>query len=242
NTDDPDGYGRIKVKFHWGEDIESCWVRVAQFWAGGGFGALFTPRVDHEVVVSFLDGDLDRPIVIGSVYNGANPPPYDPASLPGLSTVKSRSLDTDDPAKSNEIRFDDKNGEEQLFVLAEKDLEIRVKNDRKEEIANNRHLIVKKDKFEHVEHNRDETVDADHTEEIGKDRHLKVKGKEAKEVAKSLSLTVKGDVIEAFRKNHSEETTDDYYLKAKNVVIEAMQNITLSVGGSHIAIESSGIE
>ena len=101
---------------------------------------------------------------------------------------------------------------------------------------------MEKDKFEHIDNNRNETVDADHKEEIGKDRHLKVKGKEAKEVGKSLSLTVKGDVAEVFKKNHSEQTTKDYYLKAQNIVIEGMQNITLSVGGSYIAIESASIE
>ena len=85
-------------------------------------------------------------------------------------------------------------------------------------------------------------MEQNHLEEIGQDRNLKVKGKEAKEVGKSLSLTVKGDVTEVFKKKHSEETTSDYYLKAKNIVIEGMQNITLSVGGSHIAIESGSIE
>ena len=101
---------------------------------------------------------------------------------------------------------------------------------------------MEKDKFEHVDNNRSETVDADHKEEIGKDRHLNVKGKEAKEITDSMSLTVKGDVIEVFKANHSEETTSDYYLKADNVVIEGLSNITLCVGESYIAIESSEIE
>ncbi|MHC4248398.1 MAG: type VI secretion system Vgr family protein [Planctomycetota bacterium] len=240
-----DKFGRIKVRFHWDlEDFDdekhSCWVRVAQMWAGNAFGALFMPRVGQEVVVAFLDGDLDRPIVIGSVYNSANPLPWDPAEMPTISGIRTRSVGTVD--SSNELRFDDKTDAEQVFLHAQKDLEMRVKNDRKELVEKNRHLIVKQDKFEHVENNRTDKVDADHKEEIGKDRHLKVKGKEAKEVAESLSLTVKGDVIEEFKDSHSEVTSNDYYLKAKNVVIEASDNITLSVGGSHIAIEKAGIE
>jgi type VI secretion system secreted protein VgrG len=240
-----DKFGRVKIRFHWdlegfGDEQHSCWVRVAQMWAGNAFGALFMPRVGQEVVVAFLDGDLDRPIVIGSVYNSKNPLPWDPAEMPTLSGIRTRSVGTVDA--SNELRFDDKMDAEQIFLHAQKDLEMRVKNDRKELVEKNRHLIVKQDKFEHVENNRTETVDADHKEEIGKDRHLKVKGKEAKEVGESLSLTVKGDVIELFKNDHGEMTSNDYYLKAKNVVIEATGNITLSVGGSHIAIEKSGIE
>ncbi|MHC4198544.1 MAG: type VI secretion system Vgr family protein [Planctomycetota bacterium] len=246
-----DKVGRVWLRFHW--DLESndkeaggkgeyhyCPVRVAQPWAGCGFGALFMPRVGDEVVVSFIDGDPDRPLVVGSVYNGVNAYPYDPAQMATVSAIQTRSIDTTDGF--NEVRFDDKKGEELLFMQAQKDLEVQVKNDRRETVANNRHLIVTKDKFEHVEHNRSEKVDADHMEQIGKDRHVKVTGKEAKEVGKSLSLTVKGDVIEVFKGDHGEATTKDYYLKAKNVVIEATANITLCVGGSHIAIEPGGIE
>jgi type VI secretion system secreted protein VgrG len=93
-----------------------------------------------------------------------------------------------------------------------------------------------------VDNNRSEEVGADHKEQIGKDRNLTIKGKEAKEVGKSLSLTVKGDVIEVFKAKHSEQTTGDYYLKGQNVIIEGLQNITLSVGGSYIAIEMGTIE
>ncbi len=240
-----DEHGRIKVKFHWdryskADENSSCWIRVAQVWAGKNWGALYTPRIGQEVIVDFLEGDPDRPIITGRVYNGQASPPYDPKNKPTISTIKSNS--SKGGGGFNEIRFEDKKGDEQLFIHAEKNMDIRVKNDRFETVKNNRHLHVEKDKHEQVDNNRNETVDADHKEKIGKDRHLTVKGKEAKQVDGSLSLTVKGDVIEVFKSNHSEQTTSDYYLKGKNVVIEAMQNITLSVGGSHIAIESAGIE
>ena len=201
---------------------------------------MYIPRIGQEVIIEFLEGDPDQPIITGRVYNDQAKPPYVPKTNPTISTLKSNS--SKGGGGFNEIRFEDKKGDEQIFIHAEKNLDVRVKNDRFETVINNRHLHVEKDKFEHVENNRSEKVDADHKEEIGKDRHLKVKGKEAKEITDSMSLTVKGDVIEVFKANHSEQTTSDYYLKAQNVVIEAMQNITLSVGGSYIAIEPAGIE
>ena len=239
-----DKYGRIKVQFHWdrygkADENSSCWIRVAQSWAGKKWGAVFMPRIGQEVMVEFVEGDPDHPIVTGRVYNDECQPPYLPDN-PTISTVKSNS--SKGGGGFNEIRFEDKKGEEQIFVHAEKNQDIRVKNDRFETILNNRHLDVKKDKFEHVANNRNEEVDADHMEKIGKDRHLQVVGKEAKEVGKSLSLTVKDDVIEVFKANHSEQTTADYYLKADNIVIEGMTNVTIKVGGSSIAIDSTGLK
>ncbi|MFZ2148950.1 MAG: type VI secretion system tip protein TssI/VgrG [Sedimentisphaerales bacterium] len=240
-----DEYGRVKVQFHWdrygaADENSSCWIRVAQVWAGKSWGAMYIPRIGQEVIIEFLEGDPDQPIITGRVYNDQAKPPYDPKTKPTMSTLKSNS--SKGGGGFNEIRFEDKKGDEQIFIHAEKNLDVRVKNDLFETVVNNRHLHVEKDKFEYVENNRSEKVDADHKEEIGKDRHLKVKGKEAKEIAGSMSLTVKGDVIEVFKANHSEQTTKDYYLKAQNVVIEGLQNITLSVGGSYIAIEPAGIE
>ncbi|MCK5269839.1 MAG: type VI secretion system tip protein VgrG, partial [Sedimentisphaerales bacterium] len=240
-----DEYGRVKVQFPWDrqgmkDENSSCWIRVSQSWAGKNWGAMIIPRISHEVIVEFLEGDPDRPIITGRVYNADNMPPYDLPDNKTMSTLKSNS--SKEGQGFNEIRFEDKKGEEQIFVHAEKNQDIRVKNNCYETIGNDRHLLVEKDKFEHVKNNRSEKVDADHKEEIGKDRNLKVKGKEAKAVSKSLSLTVGDDVIEVFKKNHSEETTKDYYLKADNIVIEGMTNVTVKVGDSFIAIESGGIK
>jgi type VI secretion system secreted protein VgrG len=240
-----DEYGRVKVQFPWDrqgmkDDNSSCWIRVSQNWAGKNWGAMIIPRITQEVIVEFLEGDPDRPIITGRVYNADNMPPYDLPDNKTMSTMKSNS--SKEGQGFNEIRFEDKKGEEQIFVHAEKNQDVRVKNDSFEWIGNNRHLVVKKDQIEHVENNRNEKVDADHKEEIGKDRNLKVKGKEAKAVDGSLSLTVGDDVIEVFKKNHSEETTKDYYLKADNIVIEGMTNVTVKVGDSFIAIESGGIK
>ncbi|NLF29750.1 MAG: type VI secretion system tip protein VgrG, partial [Planctomycetes bacterium] len=239
-----DEYGRVKVKFHWdrygsADENSSCFIRVAQVWAGKKWGGMYIPRIGQEVIVEFLEGDPDRPIITGRVYNGACMPPYD---LPGnktVSTLKSNSSKEGDGF--NEVRFEDKKGSEQLFIHAQRNQDIRVGNDCFEHIGHNRHLVVKTDQFEHVENNRSETVDADHVEKIGKDRHLTVKGKEAKSVGGSESFTVTGDVIEVFKKNHNETVTNDYYLKADNIVIEGLTNITINVGNSYIAIDKSGI-
>jgi len=240
-----DEFGRVKVKFHWDQhnkpdENSSCWIRVAQVWAGRNWGAMYIPRIGQEVIVEFLEGNPDRPIITGRVYNAKAMPPYDLPGKKTISTIKSNSSTGGEGF--NEIRFEDEKGKEQIFIHGQKNLDIRVKNDRFETIGNDRHLVVENEKFEQVKSHRNEFVEQNHLEEIGGDRNLKVKGKEAKEVGKSLSLTVKGDVIEVFNGEHSEQTTKDYYIKAKNIVIEATQNITLTVGGSHIAIETSTIE
>lgn len=240
-----DKYGRVKVQFHWDregkkDDKSSCWIRVAQASAGAGFGAVVLPRITQEVVVQFLEGDPDRPIITGCVYNAEQMPPY---TLPENKTrwvFKSNS--TTGGGGFNELRFEDKKGQEHIFIHAEKDQDIRVKNDTYEWIGRDRHLIVKRDQIEHVENNRSETVDADHMEKIGKDRHLQIEGKEAKEITGSQSLVVNSDVIEVFKANHSEQTTANYYLKADNIVIEALTNLTIKVGQTYIALESSGIK
>jgi type VI secretion system secreted protein VgrG len=240
-----DRYGRVKVQFHWdregqADEKSSCWVRVAQAWAGKGWGAIQLPRIGQEVVVDFLEGDPDRPLITGRVYNGQAMPPWDLPAHATMSGVKSSS--STGGGGFNEVHFEDKKGEEKIFVHAQNNLDVRVRNDRFETVSNNRHLHVEKDKFERIDNNRNETVDADHKEKIKKDRHLDVLGKEAKSVGKSLSLTVKGEVIEVFKADNSRQVTGDCYVKAKNVIIEGMQNITLSVGGSHIAIEPASIE
>jgi type VI secretion system secreted protein VgrG len=240
-----DKYGRIKVQFHWDregkyDENTTCFIRVATTLAGRNWGAISLPRIGQEVVVAFLEGDPDQPLVIGSVYNGKQLPPYDLPAEKTKSTLKSDSSKGSEGF--NEIRFEDKKGEEQVFIHAEKNQDIRIKNNTYEWIGNDRHLIVKKDQFEHVENNRNETVDADHMEKIGKDRHLKVLGKEAIEITASHSLTVKGDVIEVFNANHSEQTTGDCYVKATNVIIEGVSNTTIKVGGSYIAIGPDGVK
>jgi len=240
-----DEHGRVKVQFHWDregkhDENTSCWLRVAQSMAGNGWGAMFLPRVGHEVIVEFLEGNPDRPIVTGQVYHGVNRPPYE---LPGemtKSTIKSNSSPGGEGF--NEIRFEDKAGKEQIFIHGEKQLDIRVKKDRFETIGNDHNLVVENDKKEHVKNDRNELVDVNHKEEIGGDRNLTVSGKQALMIGNNSSFTVGSDLAEEIGGNHSEKVGADYFVKSGgNLVLEAGSNITLKVGGSSIAIDSSGI-
>ena len=240
-----DEFGRVKVKFHWdryskADDTSSCWIRVIQSLAGQKWGSVWLPRIGQEVLVEFLEGDPDQPIITGRVYNGDNMPPYELPANKTMSGVKTNS--SLGGGGFNEIRFEDKKDEEQIFIHAQKNQDIRIENDHFEYIGHDSHLIVKNDKLEHVEANRSEKIDLDHTEEIGKDRHLKIIGKQNTDIGESLSIVVAGDVSEKFNKNHSEVVADDLYIKATNICIEATTNITIKVGDSFIAIEASGIK
>ena len=239
-----DKYGRIKVQFHWdragsGDEQSSCWVRVATPWAGKGWGMFTLPRVGQEVVVDFLEGDPDRPLVVGSVYNADHMHAYD---LPAEQTKSYlKSLSSKGGKGFNEIRFEDKKSSEQVFLHGEKDLEIRIKNDRKEWIGRDRHLMVKRDKFEHIERDSHADIKRDYIEKIGRDHHIEVAGKEAIKVTGSHSMKVQGDVIEEFKANHSCQVTQNVYLKGMQVVIEASAGITLKVGGNFVTIDPSGV-
>jgi type VI secretion system secreted protein VgrG len=167
-------------------------------------------------------------------------PPYDLPANKTLSTLKSNS--SKGGAGFNEIRFEDKKGDEQLFIHGEKNQDIRIKNDAFEWIGHDRHLVVKNDQLENVENDRHEKITRDHVEEIGRDHHLAIKGKEAIKITGSHSVTAEGDVIEVFKQNQSTQVTKDLYIKGENIVIEATKNITINVGGSYIAIESGGIK
>jgi len=240
-----DKYGRVKVQFHWdrygkADENSSCWVRVAQVWAGKKWGSIYTPRIGQEVMIEFLEGDPDRPIVTGRVYNEASLPPYE---LPAHKTVSTNKSSTSKGgAGFNEIRFEDEKGEEQIFIHGEKNQDIRIKNDVFEWVGHDRHLVVKHDQAEQVENDRHEKIMRDHVEEIGRDHHLAVKGKEAIKITGSKSITVEDDVIEVFKKNQSTQITKNLYVKAENIVLEATKNLTIHVGDSYIAIESGGIK
>jgi type VI secretion system secreted protein VgrG len=240
-----DEFGRVRVRFHWDrhsadDDKSSVWMRVGQILAGKNFGAVMLPRVGWEVVVEFLEGDADRPIVIGTLYNGDNRPPYELPANKTISTIKTNS--SKGGGGFNELRFEDKKGEEQLFVHAERNLDMRVKANRYETVGADRHLVVEDNKWEHVKQERHETVDSHHYEQICGDRHLKVAGKEAKAVDQSLSLTVGGDIHEVCKSDHSEKVDGQYTVKAGVIVLEAASNVTLKVGGSYVAINGSGVK
>src|SRR5262245_34596044 len=170
-----DEYGRVKVHFHWdrynkADAKASCWIRVSQLWAGKKWGAVFTPRVGQEVIVDFLEGDPDQPVITGRLYNQECMPPYTLPDDKTKSTIKSCS--SKGGQGFNEIRFEDMKDSEQFFMFAQKDMDVRVQNDSKEAVDNDRHLVVGNDQIEHVKNDRSETVDGHHKELIKKDRNV----------------------------------------------------------------------
>jgi type VI secretion system secreted protein VgrG len=239
-----DKYGRIVVQFYWdregkADEKSSCWIRVAQGWAGNQWGSIYTPRIGQEVVVTFLEGDPDRPLITGSVYNADQMPPYPLPDEQTKSTVKSYS--SKGGGGFNEIRLEDKKGSEQIFIHGQKDIDIRIENDRKEWIGEDRHLIVTRDKMEQVQRDSHTDITRDRIEKIGRDHHVTISGKAAVSITGSNSLAVTGDVIEQFSGNHSSQVTQNLYLKAMQVVIEAEMGLTLSVGGNFITLGPAGI-
>lgn len=190
-----DKHGRIKVQFHWdrkGEKNEnsSCWMRVSQIWAGAGWGSMFIPRINQEVIVDFIEGDPDKPIITGRVYHGENPPPLTLPKEKTKSTIKSDS--SKGGGGSNEIRFEDKKGEEQVFIHAQKDMS--------EVIENNMSTSVGADKSLSVAKNSTVNIDGTHTETIKQDTKITIsEGTYSHDVAtKTATYHVKGDVTENY--------------------------------------------
>ncbi|HUI40343.1 MAG TPA: type VI secretion system tip protein TssI/VgrG [Terriglobia bacterium] len=187
-----DNYGRVKVQFYWDrigtqDENSSCWVRVSHPWAGSGWGAVALPRMGQEVIVDFLEGDPDRPIIMGRVYNANQMPPYALPDMQTRSTVQSRSSKGGGTANYNEIRFEDKAGSEQVFLNAEKEMDLRVEKESREYVGANRHLIVNSSQFELV----------------NTDKHLHIKGKQNEKIESDQSLTVGGNCMESISANQS---------------------------------------
>ncbi|MDJ0656457.1 MAG: type VI secretion system tip protein VgrG [Xanthomonadales bacterium] len=222
----PDKYGRVKVQFHWDrlgrkDENSSCWIRVAQMWAGKKWGAQFIPRCGHEVVVSFLEGDPDQPLITGSVYNGDNMPTYE---LPGNKTqsgIKTRSSKGGGTDNFNEIRFEDKIGSEQLYVHAEKDMDTVVENNQTLDVGNNRSKTIG--------NNEDNSIGNDQTSTIANNRKVTIDRGDDTLDLKLGSRTV------TVMKNHKVEATMNIEQKAAmQIELTANMSITLTCGASKI--------
>ncbi|MBI5017318.1 MAG: type VI secretion system tip protein VgrG [Deltaproteobacteria bacterium] len=209
-----DKYGRVKVQFHWdregkNDEKSSCWVRVAQVWAGKNWGAMHIPRIGQEVIVDFLEGDPDRPIVTGRVYNADEMPPYELPANQTQSGIKSRSTKQGGTENFNEIRFEDKKGEELLTIHAEKNQDISVENDethsvghdRKKTVGNDETTDVKANRTESVGKNESITIGENRTESVGKDETITIDGNRTESVAKDETITISG--------NRTEDVTKD---------------------------------
>jgi type VI secretion system secreted protein VgrG len=167
-----DQYGRVKLKFHWDrspvrDQSSSCWVRVSYPWAGSNFGGVNIPRIGTEVIVDFENGDPDRPIVVGRVYNAATMPPWDLPANATQSGMMSRSM-KGGKENANGIRMEDKQGQEELWLQAEKDMRTEVENDELHTVGH--------DEQHKVGHNRIVSVKNDHTKATGHNESIGVGG------------------------------------------------------------------
>lgn len=183
-----DHAARVRVRFHWdrgqpGEAFNTCWLRVMQPWAGAGWGALFLPRAGCEVVVAFEGGDPDRPLVLGGLYNGANPPPV---GLPQHKTKSGfRTASTPSAEGANELWFEDRSGQEQLYMHAQRDLDIEVENDRS--------LAVQRDDVTNVHRDQRLRVDGDASHDVRGSREVVIGTDDRLRVEGNRSVTTQGD-------------------------------------------------
>jgi type VI secretion system secreted protein VgrG len=211
-----DKYGRVKVQFFWDrlgkkDENSSCWVRVAEQWAGKNWGFVAHPRIGQEVVVEFLEGDPDRPLITGRVYNAEQMPPYDLPAEMTQSGIKSRSSKSGSADNYNEIRFEDKKGSELITIHAEKDQSIEVEHDESHWVGHDRSKTIDRDETTHVKRDRTETVDRNEsitignnrTEEVKKDESITIDNNRTEEVKKDESITIGNNRTEEVKKDES---------------------------------------
>ncbi|HKQ26840.1 MAG TPA: type VI secretion system tip protein TssI/VgrG [Burkholderiales bacterium] len=198
-----DKYGRVKVQFHWDRygkknENSSCWVRVSHPWAGKNWGLVAIPRIGQEVIVDFLEGDPDEPIITGRVYNADQMPPYDLPANMTQTGIKSRSSKDGTGANFNEIRFEDKKGSEQLYIHAERNMDAIVENDETRDVGHDRTTHVKNDEMlnvdvnrtTHVKGNFKETVDGTETRTVTGSVTEKVNGGETRTINAGATETI----------------------------------------------------
>ena len=242
-----DKYGRVCIQFFWDKlrpanTVDNTWVRVAQQWAGNGWGTYFWPRVKDEVVVQFLNGDPDNPVITGSVYNAVNMPKY---ALPDNSTrsgIVSRSSKGGSAANANELRFEDKAGSEQIFLNAEKDMDHRTEHDHRRFVGNDDSLIIKG--------NQTEQLTGDYNGQVQGNSVVQVKGKSDLNISSDLNEKVGGSHSLDIGSNQSVQVGSAYSVDAgqtvyinggMNVVIQAGMELSLVGPGGFITIGPAGV-
>jgi len=231
-----DKYGRVKVEFYWdraspGDEGSSCWVRVAQAWSGGAWGAMHIPRIGQEVVVQFLEGDPDRPLIAGHLYEADHMPPYALPANQTRSGFKSRSTKGGGTDNANEIRFEDKKGDEQLYLQAEKNYDLLVKNDATNTVGHDETHAISNDR--HLSVGNDDTIDVkkNRTETVGGDESISVTGSRTESVSKDESVSVAGGRTGSVGKDESLSIAGSRSVQvSKDETVDVSQNRTESVG------------
>ena len=238
-----DKYGRVKVKFHWDrsdrrDETSSCWLRVSQAWAGAGWGAMHVPRIGQEVIVDFLEGDPDRPLVTGRVYNALAMPPWD---LPGNATQSGIKSDSSKGGGgSNELRFEDKKGSEQVWLHAQKDEDIVVENDKTELVKHDETIEIGNDRTEKVGHDETLAVGHDRKRSVGHDEGVEIGNDQTIRVGGNQTITVVGDqgeTVQGSRTDTVQGSEQRTVLRGRNetIIVQHSREVagpqTLSVAG-----------
>ncbi|MDI6427169.1 type VI secretion system tip protein TssI/VgrG [Cronobacter dublinensis] len=248
-----DKYGRVKVKFHWdrlgkGDDTSSSWVRVSSAWAGQGFGGVQIPRVGDEVVVDFINGDPDRPLITGRVYNEASMPPW---ALPAAATQMgflSRSKDGS-PDNANALRFEDKAGAEQVWLHAERNMDTEVENDETHSVGSNRTKTIGANETTTVKKNRTETVVENETITVHQNRTETVDGNETITVHSNRTETVDQNETVRIGQNQSVTVNGAQTLrvdktKTETIALASMLNVGLAqntnIGAAYVLNVGAG--
>ncbi|HBU3278366.1 TPA: type VI secretion system tip protein VgrG [Klebsiella pneumoniae] len=221
--------GAVTVYFHWDrrgkpDHSASCWVRVAQGWNGDGFGFMAIPRVGQEVIISYLNNDIDKPIITGCTYNGRNRSPID---LPKHKTRTTFRTKTHKGDGFNELRFEDKNGDEEIYLHAQKNLAINVLNSRGERINYDRTTSIGHDDELVVANNRTVTVEGNQVHKTTGNFQNKIEGDQ--------HISISGDLVEAVQGVVSTDAQGD-------ITLQSSSKITLKVGGSFVVIHSGGVD
>ena len=255
-----DVYGRVRVRFHWdryspGNEDSSCWVRVSQAWAGAGFGHLAIPRVGQEVIVDFLNGDPDQPIIMGRTYHHLN---LSPGWLPATKTQMTIRSKTYKGDGFNELRFEDATANEQVYIHAQKNMDTEVLNNRTtdvqvdhtETIGNNQRITVGHDRNVRIGNNQTVKVKHDRRTDISHDEGLYVANDRKVTVERTQAYTTRGDHISLTEGMHSLEVRGDMAQKVAgelgirvegNIVLES-GCITLKAGDAFVVIHASGVD
>ncbi len=224
-----DEYGRVKIQFHWdregqADDKTSCWLRVSSSWAGDRYGGIAIPRVGMEVLVTFLEGDPDQPLVTGCLYHKEHQVPYD---LPANKTrTVFKTLSSPGGGGYNELRIEDRKGAEQIYIHAQRDWDENIEHDQKIRVGHERHDTVEANSYSEFRAEEHRTTHADRKTEIRANDHLTVGNSQHLKIGT-------GQFIEAGNEIH-------YYAGSK-VVIDAGMELTASGGGSFLKLDPSGV-
>ncbi|WP_439825301.1 type VI secretion system Vgr family protein [Aeromonas caviae] len=223
-----DEHGRVKLQFPWdrygsANDQSSCWVRVSQGWAGGQYGMMAIPRIGHEVIVSFLEGDPDQPIVTGRTYHATNRPPYE---LPANKTRTVLRTETHQGEGFNELRFEDQAGKEEIYIHGQKDLNVLIENDA----------------AWHIKHDQHTDIDNERVTRIKANDHLTVNGEKRDHIKADYSLGVDTSMHQKLGQSWLTQAGQEVHVKAgAKVVLEAGSDITVKVGGCFIKVDGGGV-